>query len=1569
MLKHLSRCKNCALLVVLMVWGVIPILSVLNFGVDVYGQNHIPNPPTTDSEKYPSFTDLETESNNHVKTNQSLLSWNPALFNRKPSIGDHKHREHDKDSRQDSNSLPVLNSQGTRKDLIKSKDQFKRYEIQVDKEILQIDAGAFKKDVFGVWLSESPDHPVRISFEGSHPNLAFEPNELIFHQDNYAVKHSVTVYAINDQVQLSSSDGIKIIAHDVRLGKGSVDADHDGIVLRTISIEIDERADDEPGLVYELETFRIEEGEEDSDFYVGLKTKPSGPVTVTVTVIENTEDLSLENIGTKEVILNFPPNPTDRHWNDLKMVTVIAGNDLDTDDDDGKIKLVASGGGYDGQDEVVNVTITDNISAPGFPVVSFDKEESWFPDTRGGPHYIKVNIQPASTKRFQLKFDRSGDARWQTSDEDLIDYDIKEPIVVPANQGSMDMVVIVVGDGIDEPPEKAILTLQSTNDYAVGKPDVHILTIHDEEDQEEPEKPLVYFTSPSSSVDEDDVVHNVEVRIRPVASTDIVLEYDIGGNAQLISDYTVPSSVTLPANQESVNIPITIIDDDVSESDEAIIFTLSSSSEFNLGSEHHTVTIFDDNPEISVVNFVDSSQSVNEGDGDIFVLANINPSPSTGFTLRYSPTGDAVRGEDYTISNFVNVSANDTQIRIPISIIDDSDLEANETVILTLSEDSEYDIGNTFTHTLTILDNDTPVVEFTSSSESVLENVERHFIEVRIQPEPISGFTLNYSLSGTAVRFRDYGIPESVPVLAGQTNVEIPIVITNDTEDEEDETVIIMLDDSQGHRLGNNDVYTLIIRDDDDPRVDFLTSESEAPENIGVHNVVVSIQRASPVALTLNYSLSGSATRGKDYTIPEPVNVSAQMPFFNIPITIESDNESEGPETLIITLTDGVGYQGGIERGVHTLTIIDHDDGRPVIAIHEAEAEEGEEVIQLPVTLNPPSDQIVTVQYEDIEGSAKRGSDYIPSKGLIIFDPGATRGVIQISLSEDDNITEDEKRFAVNLLDAQGADISKEKGSAEATIIDDDIQTATIRIEDAVASENASFIIFQVHLSQPSMDPVFIQYRTEDGTAMAGEDYAPVSGVLDFASGTVEATITVPLLHDEMNWHEETFSVHIETSEPVTLNKSIAVATIRESKDQAPNVLRAYTARFIRTTSVQVVEALQQRLRPQPPACSAQNRSDTARLWDTASAWKPSLGELLAGCSVSNSISTQNNGSFSVWARGAYRQFQGRDRESLRINSDVTTGMLGADYRWNPRWMAGLLFSHHRGDGVFHLPQEAGEIHATLTGFYPYLSYRHPQWEIWLSGGFGQGNAQLNKNPKQDLTARFGALGLQGDLIAWKSAKIRYYGDLLATDAKVGSSEQRVDIYRVRIGLEGAFYISEVVQPFLEANVRQDGGNAETGLGMEIGGGVRVAVPQWQLRTELHSQRLVMHTSDGFTDWGVSGMLQIGNASRGFMATLRPSWGPSHGMTLYHQQTMLDASPLQEGHYRTELEMGYGIVWRDGIVRSIIGITDYPTGRQFRLGGQLRPWEQFSFSVSGLAYQQEASIGNFGVNMSGSIQY
>ena len=243
------------------------------------------------------------------------------------------------------------------------------------------------------------------------------------------------------------------------------------------------------------------------------------------------------------------------------------------------------------------------------------------------------------------------------------------------------------------------------------------------------------------------------------------------------------------------------------------------------------------------------------------------------------------------------------------------------------------------------------------------------------------------------------------------------------------------------------------------------------------------------------------------------------------------------------------------------------------------------------------------------------------------------------------------------------------------------------------------------------------------GRRRAGEDYRAVAGVLQFAPGAVAATIAVPLLGEELDWRQ--FSVRLERATHARIAKAVATATIRQTDSVARDALAAYAARFVRTSSVQIVEALQERVRSNADAsvCGAGARAELARLWHATSSWTPSLGELLGGCHVSRSTAA-SGGRLGVWGRGAFRRFNGQGMGALSLRGEVATGLVGFDYRWTGRWMAGLLLAHSRGEGTYEVNQNTGELESRLTGMYPYVAYQNGNRGIWGAGGYGRGRAE-----------------------------------------------------------------------------------------------------------------------------------------------------------------------------------------------------------------------------------------------------
>ncbi len=71
-----------------------------------------------------------------------------------------------------------------------------------------------------------------------------------------------------------------------------------------------------------------------------------------------------------------------------------------------------------------------------------------------------------------------------------------------------------------------------------------------------------------------------------------------------------------------------------------------------------------------------------------------------------------------------------------------------------------------------------------------------------------------------------------------------------------------------------------------------------------------------------------------------------------------------------------------------------------------------------------------------------------------------------------------------------------------------------------------------------------MDYATADGSASAGLDYVATSGTLTFAPGDTTATVTVPLLDDDLHEGDETFTVSLSNPSSSTgLAPAIGVGT------------------------------------------------------------------------------------------------------------------------------------------------------------------------------------------------------------------------------------------------------------------------------------------------------------------------------------------------------------------------------------------------------------------------------------------
>ena len=249
------------------------------------------------------------------------------------------------------------------------------------------------------------------------------------------------------------------------------------------------------------------------------------------------------------------------------------------------------------------------------------------------------------------------------------------------------------------------------------------------------------------------------------SDTDTVIRYTVGGDATPGSDYTtLTGTVTILANATNATIDVSVLDENLLEDNETVTVTLTeiTSGDANIslgGAKSDTVTISDNDTAVVTIAATDAT-AAEPGDDGQFTITLSNPS-DTDTVIRYTVSGDANAGNDYaTLSGTVTILANTTTATIDVSVIDESLLEDNETVTVTLttitSGDANIRLGTTVSDTVTIADDDTAVVTINANDPTAAEPGNNGQFTVTLSKPSDTDTVISYTVSGDATAGSDY---------------------------------------------------------------------------------------------------------------------------------------------------------------------------------------------------------------------------------------------------------------------------------------------------------------------------------------------------------------------------------------------------------------------------------------------------------------------------------------------------------------------------------------------------------------------------------------------------------------------------------------------------------------------------------------------------------------------------------------------------------------------------------------------------------------------------------------------
>ena len=628
-----------------------------------------------------------------------------------------------------------------------------------------------------------------------------------------------------------------------------------------------------------------------------------------------------------------------------------------------------------------------------------------------------------------------------------------------------------------------------------------------------------------------------------------------------------------------------------------------------------------------------------------------------------------------------------------------------------------------------------------------------------------------------------------------------------------------------------------------------------------------------------------------------------------VTVTVAFDGERRQDRVLTATLDSAELEVDGVRRPYELVTptlVVPVTEGDAGLSVADARVQGKSSVLAFTVSLDRTRDVAVRVDYATEDGAARAGEDYTPVSGTLTIEAGGRERTVEVPVLPALHVT-GERTLTLRLSNAVSAVI--DDGVATGVIVrESELPKAWLARFGRTASDHAAQAIARRLEAGQRETQVTVAGRRVDGLSVDGlllgvlpsGGWRPASAVEDMAT-----RLAAPALAAS---GAPFGGVDADPGTP-----GLRAGTW----GGAPGAL------------------------DREPFADAGQTLRRAVLPDFGFRL-PGAEEALMGTSFYVERGAQQDvggGTWAAWGDVAATRFEG-DAGGLALDGDVVTGTAGLDRQWRAV-LVGLALSRSSGEGGYGTG--AGTIASTLTSVHPYVQVRlGERAQVWGAAGWGRGGLEITPESgaalEADLRNSMAAAGARAVLMGAGGLEIALRSDFLWTetssDGTAALAEAVGTASRGRLMLEGAGQIQGlggVVRPKVEGGVRYDGGDAETGQGFEVGGGLDWA--RGSLTLQVNGRMLVAHADESYEEWGYSGSLVYEPGADGLGLQMRV--GSSAGAAasgIRNLWALENASGLVRGGavpfaQRFDAEVGYGLgrgtLWYPYFVADDSGQTRY----------------------------------------------
>lgn len=632
------------------------------------------------------------------------------------------------------------------------------------------------------------------------------------------------------------------------------------------------------------------------------------------------------------------------------------------------------------------------------------------------------------------------------------------------------------------------------------------------------------------------------------------------------------TTLTFAPGEIGKTVVVTLSDDSDIEGFETFRLELSNATGAGIVRAAGVATINDDEP-APVVSIAGATADENAGP----LVFNVTLSaPSTQpVSVEYSSAdGTAVAGVDYAglAPGTLVFAPGEVLKTLPVSLIDDVAIEADETLAVSLANPVRASAG-AMNATGTIVD-DEGESTLTVANVTAAENSGSLVFTAVLSAPSSHVITVNYAtVNGTATAPADFTAGSgTLTFQAGTTSRTVAVPLINDLLVEQgNETFSLTLSNPVNVVLGTTSATATIT--DDDALVCGAPAYNAATEAVvavwldcatGTWSV-----RATAGGKTFQaYTGSVSSNQGLSNIVGVNLEASDLLEYGTNPTKLNFRMQMSPPgydgfsfqlssdATACFTtgLPNGAIAIVGANRiavgGSFDLRTLGPCQTLPVLSAGSVSVVENAGVASFPLTLSSPSSLPVSVDYRTMDGLAVGGSDFVVTgPATLTFQPGETSKNIDVVLLNDSEV-ELVENFTLQL----GHIVNGSFGAAaiaqsvSAAITDDEIPLV-VNVSDLTVSETGGSVAFAVNLSTTSVSETRVTVATANGTAVAGLDYVAVAPVeLVFAPGQTSKQVTLTLLDDALAEGPESFQVQLSNAVGAGLGTALATVSVTDNE-------------------------------------------------------------------------------------------------------------------------------------------------------------------------------------------------------------------------------------------------------------------------------------------------------------------------------------------------------------------------------------------------------------------------------------